>query len=216
MKITKLVHSCLIVEKDGKKALVDPGNYSWSSGVVDQQLLRDIDYVLITHAHADHIDETFASVVNELSPNAVWYVTPATKTNIQALPGITIELDSTLSDVEYVESQHADLTNWGSCDDHTSFRVFGTLLVGGDCHTITSMHGAGIFAAAINGGPWGSIKTFLDMITIMDDKPLKVLPLHDWHWNEQAREGFYSGLASALSKFDIEFVPLINGVSQEV
>lgn len=216
MKVTKLVHSCLIVEHEGKKVLVDPGNYSWNSGIVNQDSLRDIDYVLVTHAHPDHIDETFASVVNELSPNAIWYVTPATKEKISVLPGVHLETESALSDVRYISSEHADLTHWGACKDHTSFVLFDVMLISGDCHTLTKMHDASIFAVAINGGPWGSVKTCLNMIAAMDVKPMKVIPLHDWHWNDEARKNFYTGLVDAFDKMGIEFVPLQNGASVEL
>lgn len=216
MVVTKLVHSCLLVEHGGKKALVDPGNYSWESGVVDQDSLKDIDYVLVTHAHADHINETFASVVNELSPNAIWYVTESTKEIIGALSGIRVKLASELSDVRYVASEHADLTHWSVCEDHTSFVLFDELLISGDCHTLTSMYGASIFAAAINGGPWGSVKSFLNMIADMETKPKKVLPLHDWHWHDQAQANFYIGLSEALGKLGVEFVSMQNGIPIDV
>ena len=120
----------MVVEKDGKKALVDPGDFSWNSGIVDQNLLHDIDYVLVTHAHADHIDPTFANVVHELSPNAIWYVTPSTAEELKSL-GAHLEASSSFDDVRYVESEHADLTCWGACKDHTSFVLFGELLMAG-------------------------------------------------------------------------------------
>jgi len=216
VKVTKLVHSCILVEYDGKKALVDPGNYSWNSGVIEQTLLDGIDYVLVTHAHPDHIDPLFASAVHERSPRAVWYVTAATKELLESPAEMNIELQSNHPDIRYVESVHADLTNWGACKDHTSFVLFEDLLITGDCHTLTSMHGASVLAAAINGGPWGSVTTFLNMIASMDEVPAKVLPLHDWHWNEQARGNFYLGLVSALEKLGVQFVPLEVGIQTEV
>jgi L-ascorbate metabolism protein UlaG (beta-lactamase superfamily) len=216
MIITKLVHSCLLVEKDGKRALVDPGEFSWNSGIVDQEKLRDIDYVVITHAHADHIDETFASVVNELSPNAIWYVTESTRQKLLRMPGVQLETESSLGDVSYVASDHADLTHWGKCEDHTSFVLFDELFISGDCQSNTDLHGARILAGAINGGPWGAIKGELDMIAGLKHRPAKFVPLHDWHWNEQAREGFYSGLTDAMGKFGVEFVAVENGVPIEV
>jgi L-ascorbate metabolism protein UlaG (beta-lactamase superfamily) len=215
MKITKLVHSCMIVEKDGKKALVDPGSFSWESRIPQQEMLRDIDYVIVTHAHPDHIDPTFASVVNEMSPNAIWYVTPSTKEVIEALPGVQIELESSLDDVVYIASEHADLKHWGACEDHSSYLLFGELLIGGDCRTLTSMNGATVFAGA-NGGPWGSIKGMLNMLAALDDKPAKFIPLHDWHWNDQTRKNFYTGLVEAMNKLGIEFIPVENGIEIEV
>jgi L-ascorbate metabolism protein UlaG (beta-lactamase superfamily) len=214
MKVTKLVHSCMLVEHEGKKALVDPGNYSWASGI-DQDLAKDIDYVLITHPHPDHIDLTFANVIHELSPNAVWYVTDATKKLLVDIPA-KLQTKSSFDDIRYVPSEHADLTHWNVCADHTSFVLFDKMLISGDCHTLTEMYGAEIFAAAVNGGPWGSIKSFLDMVASMETRPKKVIPLHDWHWNDQARTAFYSGLESSLATLGVEFIEINSGEPIEV
>lgn len=70
MKVTKLVHSCLLVEKDGKKILVDPGLYSWQSAAVKSTDFSDISAVAITHNHPDHFNPEFAKVIKEASPNA--------------------------------------------------------------------------------------------------------------------------------------------------
>ncbi len=51
MKITHLGHSCLLVEVAGARLLIDPGTLS--SGFEE---LTDLDAVLITHAHPDHVD----------------------------------------------------------------------------------------------------------------------------------------------------------------
>jgi len=51
MRITHLGHSCLLVESDGGRVLIDPG--AFSSGF---EQLSDLDAVVITHQHADHVD----------------------------------------------------------------------------------------------------------------------------------------------------------------
>lgn len=179
-------------------------------------MLGDIDYVLVTHAHPDHIDPDYAEAIKRYSPDAIWYATPATKEVLANLQNIQVEVAESGKDVRFVTSQHADLTHWGTCKDHTSFVLFETILIGGDCHTLDSMHGASIFAAAINGGPWGSVKTFLDMVVTMDVRPAVVLPLHDWHWHDDARKAIYVGLGDALGKLGCVFVSLENGVPSEV
>jgi len=73
MKLTKLVHACLIVEKGDRKILVDPGNYSWQSGLVKSELLKGIDAVVITHGHPDHLHKDFVKAVVEYSPDAFWH-----------------------------------------------------------------------------------------------------------------------------------------------
>jgi len=56
MKITKFTQSCLLIETNGKRILIDPGIISY-----DESLLadgwNDIDVLLVTHKHADHFNE---------------------------------------------------------------------------------------------------------------------------------------------------------------
>ncbi|OGI60303.1 hypothetical protein A2641_01095 [Candidatus Nomurabacteria bacterium RIFCSPHIGHO2_01_FULL_37_25] len=49
MKITKFGHCCLLVEENGVRILTDPGIYS-----TQQNEIKNIDIVLITHEHSDH------------------------------------------------------------------------------------------------------------------------------------------------------------------
>jgi L-ascorbate metabolism protein UlaG (beta-lactamase superfamily) len=50
MRLTKLGHSCVRLEKDGLHLVIDPGVWSGS------EPLAGADAVLITHVHADHLD----------------------------------------------------------------------------------------------------------------------------------------------------------------
>ncbi|MBI2609562.1 MBL fold metallo-hydrolase [Candidatus Giovannonibacteria bacterium] len=51
MKITKFGHACMLVEENGVRVLIDPGNYSES-----QNDVKNVDAILITHEHQDHLD----------------------------------------------------------------------------------------------------------------------------------------------------------------
>ena len=50
MNITKYGHCCLLIETRGLRILTDPGSYSTM-----QSKARDVDVVLITHEHPDHL-----------------------------------------------------------------------------------------------------------------------------------------------------------------
>jgi L-ascorbate metabolism protein UlaG (beta-lactamase superfamily) len=50
MRLTKLGHSCVRLEKDGAHLVIDPGVWSGPDA------LTGADAVLITHVHADHLD----------------------------------------------------------------------------------------------------------------------------------------------------------------
>lgn len=216
MKITKLVHSCFIAEKDGKKILVDPGAYSWKDDRVKATDFSAISAVVVTHNHSDHLSTDFADAVKQASPDAKWYGTQEIVDDLSKL-GITGITTSTDSDIKFIQSEHADLSPWFDAQpQHTSYLIFGEVLVSGDCQTLTSSHGARIIAAAVNGGPWGAVVGFAKMIESMSERPKVVIPLHDWHWNEEARKGIYARLPEVMSALNVEFIPIENCIEQEV
>ncbi len=51
MRLTKFGHSCLLVEENGARVLLDPG--SFSEGF---EALEDLTAVCLTHQHVDHLD----------------------------------------------------------------------------------------------------------------------------------------------------------------
>lgn len=54
MRITKYPQSCLLLEKDDKRLLIDPGNFAAAKYAAEDFL--PLDGVLVTHEHADHAD----------------------------------------------------------------------------------------------------------------------------------------------------------------
>lgn len=55
MKITKYLHSCLLLEHENERLLFDPGSFSFAHGEVNAGKLTNIDYLVITHDHPDHL-----------------------------------------------------------------------------------------------------------------------------------------------------------------
>ncbi len=68
MKITKHGHCCLLIEDQGLRILTDPGNFT-----AGKHETKNIDVVLITHEHADHLHVPSLQAVLADSPNAKIY-----------------------------------------------------------------------------------------------------------------------------------------------
>ncbi|MEK7123114.1 MAG: MBL fold metallo-hydrolase [Patescibacteria group bacterium] len=53
MKITRFAQSCLLIETNGKRILIDPGNIQYQESYLLKEW-ADIDILLVTHKHRDH------------------------------------------------------------------------------------------------------------------------------------------------------------------
>ena len=73
MKVTKYNQSCLIIETNNKRILIDPGKF----GYVDERVTNDwvnIDTILITHKHGDHCYKEIIEQIMQRD-NAELYIT---------------------------------------------------------------------------------------------------------------------------------------------
>ena len=71
MRVTHLGHSCLFVELAEVRVLIDPG--AFSTGFED---LRDLDAVVVTHQHADHLDQGRVAALLAANRQAAVYADP--------------------------------------------------------------------------------------------------------------------------------------------
>jgi L-ascorbate metabolism protein UlaG (beta-lactamase superfamily) len=72
MKITKYIHSCLVFELNGHKLLFDPGNFTFVEGLVTPDVFSDVNTIIITHIHPDHLDTENLKKIIELSKATVY------------------------------------------------------------------------------------------------------------------------------------------------
>lgn len=112
MKITKYNQSCLLVETNNKRILVDPGKF----GYVDERLTKDwvnINAILITHKHGDHC---YKEVIEEIvkRDDAILYVTKEIQGTYSFEKPIIVKEDDVLSlgdiKIEVTHAIHGYLT----------------------------------------------------------------------------------------------------------
>lgn len=206
MKITKLSHSCLLVEMPepvNRTALFDPG--VWSEEYVDVDSLVYLDDIFITHSHADHLSvpllrkllSKFPEVRITAPPEVVYLLKQ------ESILATSEEFEG----VKFFDAPHEHLFPGLSAPEQLGIHYLDKLTSPGDSHSFSETRD--ILALPVQA-PWGSTVRAVELT--LELQPRFVLPVHDWHWNDAAKEQMYERLQELFEAKGIEFVPLQNGV----
>lgn len=123
MKIKKYPQSCLMIETNNKKILVDAGGLKYQDKFFDEW--KNADILLITHKHGDHIK---ADIINELnipvySTNEVQSTYPEINFNIVKENDV-LRLDNVR--IEVVKAMHGynpNLKNGGEVFENVGYII---------------------------------------------------------------------------------------------
>jgi L-ascorbate metabolism protein UlaG (beta-lactamase superfamily) len=208
MKITKFVHSCLLVETPERVALFDPGTLSTPNINIDN-LIR-LDDIFITHEHADHKDIPFIKQLVAKFPNVRITTTAQV---VRQLAAEDIQAVNTPSEgIEFFDSPHESIDPLsGTPPEEVGIHYLGVLSHPGDSH---SFHETKAILALPVSAPWGSTIRALNLA--LELKPKHVLPIHDWHWRDEAREQTYAMYERILGEQGITFHKLQTGQPVEI
>ena len=203
MKITKLVHSCLLVEMPdpvNRTVLFDPGEMS----TVDVDSLQYLDDIVITHVHGDHLDMELMKKLVAKFPDVRILTTNEAAEQLKA-EGITAST-TPQEGMELFDSPHESVEPLFPSPEEIGVHYLGKLSHPGDSHSFTETKE--ILALPVSA-PWGSSIRAINLAIQL--KPKYVIPIHDWHWRDEARESMYDRIAGALEKEGITFIKAKNG-----
>lgn len=208
MRITKLVHSCLLIEgrlssDEQRNILIDPGKFSWESGIVDLNKIPPINRILITHEHTDHFHLPFVKAVLEKYPGAKIVSNESVVKLLQA-EGLSAQVNSTNCSQRF-NANHEALGKY-KAPQNTGFHVLDQLTHPGDSHHFSATKN--ILALPVSA-PWGSLISALNLATKLN--PKKVIPIHDWHWSKAGRQWSYDFASDYLSSTGVEFIKISSG-----
>lgn len=213
MKIKKLGHCCLILEVNGKRIMTDPSNFDYGGDSVSE---RNIDLILITHEHGDHLHIDTLKQILQNNPNAK----VISNTSVGKL---LEETDISFTKVEDGESydfegilikgfgdKHAQIYEDYGQVQNTGYMI-DKLFYPGDAFTNPNTE-VDILAIPVIA-PWLKIKDPIDYAKEL--KPRVCFPVHDGILKPFAR--FVYGIPEHfLSKVGINFKVLEIGKEEEL
>jgi L-ascorbate metabolism protein UlaG (beta-lactamase superfamily) len=204
MKITKFEHSCLLVEMPepvNRTALFDPG--SMSEGVLDVDKLEYLDDIIITHKHADHFSMTLLTSLLAKFPDVRITTNPEIVAQL-AGEGITATSKSS-NGIVLFDAPHEVVEPIFPTPEEIGIHYLDILTHPGDSHSF--METKKILALPVIA-PWGSTIAAVNLALHL--KPHYILPIHDWHWRDEARQQMYTSLETLFEKNGITFIKLEN------
>ncbi|MFL6122424.1 MBL fold metallo-hydrolase [Actinophytocola sp.] len=197
MQIVHYGHSCVLVSTDSARLLFDPG--AFSSGF---ESARELDAILITHQHFDHLDGARLPALVEANPNAALVVDEDTVPELEKLgltptsvarPGDALTIGDTA--VNVVGGRHATIhpdmpppTNAGYVVDHGAFYHPGDALFVPE----QEIDVLGLPFSA----PWAKTAEFVDFLRGV--APRVAVPIHEALLSEigfQVNQNFVTNLA---------------------
>jgi L-ascorbate metabolism protein UlaG (beta-lactamase superfamily) len=211
MRVTKLIHSCLLVDHEGKVVLVDPGQWSWESGLVAPGTIHQLDEIVITHEHADHFHLPFVQSLVEQFPKVKIITTDIVKKQLVEAGINNVTTES--SNLVHVESiTHESMEPLAPAPNpNLVANLFGLLTHPGDSHH--PMRSEAILCVPL-AGPWGATIEAVRMADRLG--PHIILPIHDWMWNTAWKTSMYDRLEAYYAQSGRTFVKLIDGVPTEL
>lgn len=205
MKITKIGHCCLLIEVEGKRILTDPGSFT-----AEKHILENIDLVLITHEHADHIHVDSLKSILDKNPSievvcnaAVGRLLDQAGLAYQVLEGTEGKIIADIT-LQAFDAQHVEIFEDYGQVQNTGYFIADRLFYPGDAYAVPE-RSVEILALPV-AGPWCRVADVVRYAFAVN--PQKAFPVHDGLLNEQGLAIQQGVVQAQLSAKNIRFLPL--------
>lgn len=208
MKITKYIHSCLLIEKGADKILFDPGLFSFVEGIIKPSQFQDIGAIILTHNHPDHID---ADSLKEIIENNREAVVLANSEIVGKLgeKDITAEIFETGKRavnsfaLKALDAPHEAILA-DEIPQNTAYIIDDKILHPGDSLSRNLYPRKGIEVLCLpTMAPWETELQTFEFAKQMS--PQTVVPVHDGYAKEFFLESRYQNFQKFLEKENIKF-----------
>ncbi len=206
--IRRFTDSCLLVTTGDGTTLFDPGLYAFGNDLIDLETIGDVQRVLITHEHDDHVKPEFIRWLIDRGEDVQVFANQAVA-DILAGDDIEVSTDTPLGTSS--EDVVHELIPTGAQPPNRSWTIDGLLTHPGDSYQPTTT--APVLALPLLA-PWGTTTKSVEFARRLG--PAQVVPIHDFYLSQSGRQ-WVTGLAKRVLAADgIEVVPLDWGESYSV
>ena len=206
--ITRIADSCLLVTADDGTTLFDPGAFAFSWEGIDLSQIGDVQQILITHEHADHVSAEFVNWVIDRGEDVRVYANDAV-IGMLADSGIAASAAAPHG-FSSEDGLHAPLPN-GATPPNRSWTIDSVITHPGDSYDATSS--APVLALPLVT-PWGTMHASIGFAQRLG--PAMVVPIHDFYLSTTGRAWVTKLASGVLGSAGIDLVNLDPGDSFSV
>ncbi len=195
ISLTKYSHSCVLIKASEKTVVFDPGAYSINSGLLENENIINLDAIILTHNHGDHLSVDLIKQLQVKSPDLSIVGNQEVVSSIRRA-GISCNLVSGLDYIKSFVAEHEELPLPNiPVSNNTGYTFMDVFSHPGDSYKFreTSPILAMPFVA-----PFSNVGEGLNKV--LELKPKYVLPIHDWFYRDEANTWLHKILKPLLDE----------------
>ena len=183
MKVTKLEHATLVLEKDGKTLIIDPGFYTR-----EMTGYQNVVGIVITHNHDDHVHQDQIDRILKDNPDAVILGTQEVVERLSPRKATAVHHGDFYElgpfTAEFFGSMHIEIHRSIPLIQNCGVFINNALFYPGDNYV--SPDRPVKYLACPASAPWLKIGDVMDYVDAI--KPAHCFPTHNIHLSEQGHQ----------------------------
>ncbi|REE02648.1 MBL fold metallo-hydrolase [Citricoccus muralis] len=216
--LTKYGHACIRLERDGRRLVVDPGNFTDVPVALD-----GAEHILVTHEHADHLDDGPVLEYLAAHPDVTVRAPAAAVARLAAAaPSAGVDPDRIIPTgpgeefetagfaVQTVGGQHAVIHPQIPVVANTGYLIDGLVYHPGDSYIVPPGPSPDTLLVPLSA-PWSKLSEMVDFITAV--RPRQAIPVHDGLLNDRGLPMYRKQATTFADRYGTELTVLEEGES---
>lgn len=214
--LTKFGHACVRLEKAGRRLVIDPGNFTDVPAA-----LEGAEHILVTHEHADHLDDDPVLEFLAAHPDVTVRAPQAPAARLAEAGGaVGVHADRILVTgageefetagfaVRTVGGQHALIHPQIPVVANTGYILDGLVYHPGDSFIVPAGPPPDTLLVPLSA-PWSKLAEMVDFITAV--RPRQAIPVHDGLLNGRGLPMYRRHATTFAERYGAELVVLEEG-----